>query len=203
MCAELGAFDGWMESNTLHLESCLGWRGILIDGQPAHLAWMRANRPAALSVGVAVCRDHGRVNYSRQTATTSGIADYMSRSVYERFRLGAAGYQSVPCGPLGAWLRVLGVRRLDFFSLDVQGAELMVLRTIDWAALSVGVLVSECKGLGCADAQDRAVRRLLAAEAGLRWAGVLRARHDVWDAVYLDAAAWERWVRRRRPAAAK
>ena len=34
---ELGAFDGWKESNTLHLETCLGWRGILVDGQPTHL----------------------------------------------------------------------------------------------------------------------------------------------------------------------
>ena len=31
---------------------------------------------------------------------------------------------SVACGPLGAYLSLLGVRRLDFFSLDVEGAEL-------------------------------------------------------------------------------
>ena len=36
----------------------------------------------------------------------------------------------------------------------MQGAELMVLQTIDWSMLSVGVLLSECLGIGCTGAQD-------------------------------------------------
>ena len=33
---ELGAFDGWQESNTVHLENCLAWTGVLVDA-PTHL----------------------------------------------------------------------------------------------------------------------------------------------------------------------
>lgn len=187
---ELGAYDGWMESNTLHAESCLGWRGIVMDGQPAHLEWLRRNRPEALSLGVAVCPHVGFVNYSTQRATTSGILSYMSRSVRSRFRVAGMPQVSVPCAPLGAWLALLRVRHLDLFSLDVQGAELMVLQTIDWSALTVGVLLSECKALGCDDPQDHAVKALLTQDARLRWAGVLRARHDVWDAVYVNESLW-------------
>ena len=119
---ELGAFDGWKESNTLHLEECLGWSGILMDGQPAHLGWMRANRPASLSLGLAVCPEHGLVNYSSQRATTAGILPYMGTAVRQRFKVDGAGVEAAPCGPLGPWLALLGMRHIDFFSLDVQGA---------------------------------------------------------------------------------
>lgn len=189
---ELGAFDGWKESNTLHLETCLGWRGLLIDGQPTHLEWMRTNRPAAISLGVAICPRHGLVNYSRWETTTSGIVQYMARTLRQRFRVDSAGQKPVPCGPLGSWLSLLRVGHIDFFSLDVQGAEHMVLGTLDWSKLSVGVLLSECKRLGCSDPQDAAVRALLEARAGLRWAGMLRARHDVWDGVFVNLTLWER-----------
>lgn len=84
------------------------------------------------------------------------------------------------------------IRRLapapQFFSLDVQGAELMVLSSVDWRALSVSVLVTECKALFCRDTQDEEVHRLLTAVAGLQWAGIFRARHDVWDSVYVNAS---------------
>ena len=230
---ELGAFDGWKESNTLHLEECLGWSGVLMDGQPAHLGWMRANRPASVSLGLAVCPEHGLVNYSSQRATTAGILPYMKGSVRQRFKVDGAGVEAAPCGPLGPWLALLGMRHVDFFSLDVQGAgaslgvvsaphicrlnrpvrsrlttptsvrlrcscclprhsELMVLQTIDWSRLTVGVLLSECKGIGCRDAQDEAVCELLERSAGMKWAGMLRARHDVWDAIFVNRTLWLR-----------
>jgi hypothetical protein len=74
--------------------------------------------------------------------------------------------------------------------LGAQGAELLVLRTLDWSQLTVNLLIVECKGLGCTDKQDKAVRTYLETEAGMRWRGVLRARHDVWDALFVRAA-WD------------
>ena len=198
---ELGAFDGWQESNTLHLESCLGWRGVLLDS-PTHLDWLRHNRPAALSVGLAICPEAGLVNYSRQRATTAGIVRLMSPSVRRRFRVDGAGQEAVPCGPLGGLLASVGLTHVDFFSLDVQGAELMVLRTIDWRRLSVGVLIAECKGIACRDQQDAAVRALVETEGRMRWVGVLRARHDVWDAVFVNRSLARRRSARAAAAAA-
>lgn len=182
---QLGAFDGWQESNTLHLESCLGWRGVLMDAA-THADWMAMNRPGALSVGLAVCPQMGYTNYSSQRATTAGIVSFMSRSVRRRFKVDGAGEERVPCAPLSALLGALRLRHIDFLSLDVQGAELMVLKSIDWTVTTIGVLIAECKGLGCGDVQDAAVRTLLESTAGLQWHGVLRARHDVWDAVYTN-----------------
>lgn len=39
---------------------------------------------------------------------------------------------TVPCRPLSDMLRIAGLSKIHFFSLDVEGAEALVLRTFDW-----------------------------------------------------------------------
>jgi len=184
---ELGANDG-LASNTIFLEQCLGWRGVLIEGQPETYKMLRRNRPRSLALGTAVCPQHGFVNFTQHAGSAvAGITSLMGGSHLRRWRIGAKAQVAVPCGPLGDWLKLLGVRHIDFFSLDVEGAELMVLNTIDWGALTVRVLLSECKAVGCTHAQDMAVSELLSLH-GMSRAGVLRARHDIWDAVYVNSS---------------
>jgi hypothetical protein len=48
----------------------------------------------------------------------------------------------VLCTGLGRYLRLVGVDTLDLFSLDVEGGELEVLKTMDWT-IPVGVLMIE------------------------------------------------------------
>jgi FkbM family methyltransferase len=40
---------------------------------------------------------------------------------------------TVPCGPMGRYLRLAGMKRIDFLSVDVEGAELVVLNSMDWS----------------------------------------------------------------------
>jgi len=55
-----------------------------------------------------------------------------------------AGIKSRPitCGPLGVFLALLNIDHIDFWSLDVEGAELHVLRGIDLERVTVDVIVS-------------------------------------------------------------
>ena len=55
---------------------------------------------------------------------------------------------AVQCAPLGSRLAALDVRRIDLLVLDVEGQELAVLRTIDFAWTAIGVLVVEVRGDG-------------------------------------------------------
>jgi len=48
---------------------------------------------------------------------------------------------SVPCQPMGTYLE--GLTHVDFFSLDVEGAEFRILETIDFTVLTVDVFVIE------------------------------------------------------------
>ena len=52
----------------------------------------------------------------------------------------------VACVPLLAILDALGLSWVDLFVLDTEGAELSILRTIDWSRISFGVIVVEARG---------------------------------------------------------
>lgn len=183
---ELGANDG-SSSNTRHLHGCLGWRGLLIEGSPGNFAKLQTNRPGAVSLGTAICAEHGTAQFTKRAGVTSGIASLMPNSLRKRFRIrsDANSTEPVPCGPLGDWLALLRVPHIDYFSLDVEGAELVVLRTIDWSRLTVGVLISECAALGCTGPQDAQVAGLLTSH-GMTRVGAMRARHDIWNAVFVN-----------------
>ena len=69
------------------------------------------------------------------------------------------GAEVVPCVALGSILQTFGVSHIDFFSLDVEGAELQVLNTLDLKALHVNVIVIEQDGSN--PTKDETVRQKL------------------------------------------
>ena len=68
----------------------------------------------------------------------------------------------VPCVSLGSILRTFGLSQVDFFSLDVEGAELEVLRTLDLSSLHFNVIAIEQDGQN--PTNDQAVREFLLAD---------------------------------------
>ena len=71
------------------------------------------------------------------------------------------GAEVVPCVALGSILQTFGISHIDFFSLDVEGAELGVLHTLDLSAVHVNVIVIEQDGSN--PTKDEAVRQKLLA----------------------------------------
>ncbi len=49
----------------------------------------------------------------------------------------------VYCVPLGDLLTALSINHVDFLSLDVQGAELEILKTVDFKAIRIDVIIAE------------------------------------------------------------
>ena len=71
------------------------------------------------------------------------------------------GARPVSCLPLHALLHMFGIARVDLFSLDVEGAELEVLKTVDFSAVRINVIVVEQDGGNTK--KEEAVRQLLLA----------------------------------------
>ena len=94
-----------------------------------------------------------------------GMQEFMSSAFraewYENQESVPQGAIVIPCIPIRQILRTFGVTHIDLFSLDVEGAELEVLQTMDFTALHVNVLVIEQDGGN--PGKDEAVRQLLAA----------------------------------------
>jgi hypothetical protein len=51
--------------------------------------------------------------------------------------------QTITCEPMGLLLSKLGITEIDFFSLDVEGAELLVLQSIDFSRFHFRVVTIE------------------------------------------------------------
>jgi hypothetical protein len=186
---ELGAVDGLQMSSTLHLERCLGWHGVLIEGSPRNFPYIAWNRPRALTLRTAICEHHGRTDSLRRSGRRlSGVPARMAPNGQKRFKLNLSNSQPrvrVACGPLGDWLSLLRLKHVDFFSLR---SELTVLETLDWSSFSVHVMLVECYGAGqygCLHSEDERIIQFLQAR-GVGLMSAFRTRHDIWNMVFMN-----------------
>lgn len=137
---ELGAFDGVKASNSRFFDLCLGWEGLLIEGHPVSFQRLVQNRPAAHRMNFApscsaeMAATNGTVRFSARDFTSAGLSEFVK----------ARNEVLVPCGPLGPVLHhIFQGGTIDFFSLDVEGAELLVLDTVEFHAVRIDVLMVE------------------------------------------------------------
>lgn len=151
---ELGGLDGLRFSNTALLEKNAGWRGMLIEPNPAQFKNMIQNRPNSININAAICSTQGTLHYiSSELGATGGIWEFMAPSFRSRWYPGMTQESmlkeaiEISCFPLTTLLTRFGVRHIDFWSLDVEGGELEVLETMDFSQVSVGVIVVEQDGL--------------------------------------------------------
>ena len=115
---EVGAHNGLHLSNTLRLERMGGWRGLLIEASPSRLEPLRANRPEAQIVQACVAGVPGVRHFS---LTTSTFLDERSQ---------AGDSIDVRCETLESVLLQYGFHHVDYLSLDVEGEDLNVLRSL-------------------------------------------------------------------------
>jgi hypothetical protein len=50
------------------------------------------------------------------------------------------------CVPFNDVLDIIGVKRIDFLSLDIEGPELQVLETVDWKRFRIDIMTIEIHG---------------------------------------------------------
>ena len=113
---EAGAVQGTVyDSNSLFFERFLGWRGLLVEANPFSFAKLLVRRPASYRLESALCAAAGimRFNLPDNQRTADGCCG----------RANGKGKYILRCTPIGAVLRQIGVEHVDFWSLDVEGAE--------------------------------------------------------------------------------
>lgn len=144
---ELGALDGVWMSNSYWFDNCLGWKGVLIEAQPTAVTKLLKNRPHATILDEAVCAEEGEIDFVGTDNGVSGdvsqMPDAFIRDHHRGWEHGRDEVHKVKCGPLSKKLAKLGITHIDFWTLDVEGAEWSVLSTFDWDAVSIHVLVIE------------------------------------------------------------
>lgn len=123
---EMGAFDGQRWSNTLWLERKHGWTGLLIEADPDLCDKIdKLHRQVWRLCG---CISEQQSATFIQGSALGGIADHLNKN--QITQLSKWYSVTVPCYKLQNVLDKLNNNHINYFSLDVEGAELIVLETI-------------------------------------------------------------------------
>jgi FkbM family methyltransferase len=140
---EAGANDGYNQSNTYYLESFKKWRGILIEGIPELYQECLEERPQARVFNCALVADdfsdsHVTMYYGNLMSVVKGSrkSEAGDREQIELSKQVQQNFDSyevrVPARTLTSILDECQVKKIDFFSLDVEGFELNVLKGLDF-----------------------------------------------------------------------
>lgn len=127
---EVGALDGITYSNTAFLENCLGFSGILIEPS-RYFKRLRGARPDCVCVNKAISDTAGEAVF-RDNWAMSGLLDKLSDVHRTNTYHGPGECYIVQTVPLGKLLHENKIKYVDFISIDVEGGELEVLRSMDW-----------------------------------------------------------------------
>jgi FkbM family methyltransferase len=158
---EIGALDGETFSNTWYFEQRWDWRGILIEGHPANQPRLRATRRKNVAIfTTGICGDNpGVLSFTQGGGAVGGTDEFSDPAFLRAWHADESARVQSACVPLQLILDATGLLEIDLFSLDVEGAELAVLETIDWGVTNIHVIVVELDGHN--PAKDQAVRSLL------------------------------------------
>lgn len=149
---EVGADDGVDKSNTLLYEQ-IGWTGICVEPSPSRFKKLIENRQCQC-VNKAIHRDRANrkfIDINGYGKGLSGIVDNYDSRHRERIARETEGNDAthsveeveVECVPLSELFEQAKLTRVDFISIDVEGGELDVLKSIDFEKVTVGVLLIE------------------------------------------------------------
>ena len=148
---EIGGHDGWTGSNCVFFEKVLGWTGIVVEASPRLVKQIGRTRSAAV-VNAAVSDRDGTAEFLDVTSgltQMSGLVDLVDHYPGEMLRTirqderHAETVVTVPSMRLDTLLRAHGLDRIDYCSIDVEGAERAVLGSIDFEAADIAVLSIE------------------------------------------------------------
>ncbi|XP_045159525.1 protein Star-like [Mercenaria mercenaria] len=132
---DCGAFDGEHLSNSLFLERYRNWTGILIEPNPTTYGLLRQKHRKAYSLNACLSTN----KYPSLETFSTGKIHVLGKVLDDRYKMKkrAKNLIQVQCFPLYTILLAIGKMDIDYFSLDVEGAESGVLHTIPWDKLNI------------------------------------------------------------------
>jgi FkbM family methyltransferase len=148
---DVGAYDGITFSNSCALERHYGWTGLCVEPLPHVFARLRRARSCACvraAVGT-MPGDREMTWVEGDSEMLSGLSDTYVAPHRDRIARetaangGARRIMKVQCRRLDELLAQHGIRRVDYLSVDVEGAELEVLASIDLQRMGVECLTVE------------------------------------------------------------
>ncbi len=146
---DVGAHDGVTINNTLYFEKNREWKGINVEPMRNVYEKLMVNRPACINLNCAISDKDGQAEFIINTGYTdmlSGLkADYdprhLNRLMCEISQYGGETKTVlVDTKRLDTIFDMHGVNRVHYLSIDVEGAEFSVIKSIDFTKVFIDVI---------------------------------------------------------------
>jgi len=135
---EAGAFDGYSDSTTLYLELRHKWSGLLVEPLMKEYSELRRYNRKAWSVNTCLSPESrpATIQFSLSMSSNSTIFGIVKEGT-------KADTTEMQCLPLSTMILALGNPRVDFLSLDIEGAEFDVLKNLLWDRIDIRAISVE------------------------------------------------------------
>lgn len=149
---DIGAHDGKSINNTLYFEETHNWSGINIEPMKDIYDNLCKNRPKCINLNLAVSETNGRSEFifnSGYTNMLSGLKEHydnrhLNRLNYENQHFsGNSKIIEVETKRLDLILSENNIKHVHFLSIDVEGAEFSVIKSIDFDSAFIDVIMFE------------------------------------------------------------
>ena len=150
---DIGANDGISFSNTYFFEKNLNWKGICFEPYPEKFKELRSNRKC-ICLEIAISHKEDVLDFLKieglpETAMLSGLLDsydqrHLNRVDYEICRdQGIKEVIKVQAKRLDTCLKEYNIHHIDLLSIDTEGGELEILKSINLRKILVDVIIVE------------------------------------------------------------
>ena len=146
---DVGAHNGISINNTLFFEKENDWNGINIEPIPTVYKDLCINRPKCVNINCAVSNKNGVVKFINNTGATqmiSGIKDtydprHINRLNYENSKYGGeTEIIDVNTKKLSTILNENNIQHINYLSIDVEGGEFEVIKSINFDEVFIDVI---------------------------------------------------------------
>lgn len=148
---DIGAYDGLTFSNSYFFEKERGWKGICVEPIPSVFKSLQQNRSCTLVNG-AISETEEELSFTHVTGYSemlSGIkkyrsSDHIARTNREILENGGT-IENITCKGYNSnnLLDRYGIDKVDYLSIDIEGGELEVLKSINFSKIDIDLITVE------------------------------------------------------------
>ena len=170
---EIGAYNGITLSNTYLLEKNYGWTGLCIEPSPYQFPNLVKNRPNSICINTTVYNNDGLIKEFIVADMFSGIVDHID---CHKEYLNNEKIKVVTVKLDTLLKRYHSPSFIDYLSIDTEGSELEILRSVDFSSYRFGMIHLEHNGI---EPRRMNIRKFLE-EVGYTYQG-----ENYWDDEYV------------------
>lgn len=149
---DIGANDGLIASNTAHYDLNMGWKGICIEPHPRAFSELLKNRQNSINLNICISNEDGEVDFclvEGYAEMLSGIEKFYSFDHKKRMEAevqnmgGKKEIVKIISKPLKNVLIENNFNKIDYLSIDTEGSELDILKSIDFSLVDIHIISTE------------------------------------------------------------